>query len=440
MTGAETETKSAEITRKHREYLLPAVANYYEEPIVLESGDGFRVTDVEGRTYLDFFGGILTISIGHCDPRINEPLKSQIDRLGHVSSLYPTIPAVELAERLANITPGKLKKSIFTASGTSANETAVILAQIYTGAQEIIALRHGYAGRGMLAQSLTGQAQWRAVQSPVSGIKHALSPYCYRCPLGLKYPSCGVKCAQDIEELIQTTTCGEVAGFIAEPIQGVGGFITPPPEYFQIAVDIVRRYGGVFICDEVQTGFGRTGSKMFGIEHWDVEPEIMTMAKGVANGMPLGVTIATEEIANAFQKLTISTFGGNPMSCTAANATLQVMEDEDIPGNAEVMGKRLREGLEELKTRFPDRIGDVRGKGLMQAIELVVNEKEGDRTPDPQATLRLFEETKKRGLLIGKGGLYGNVIRISPPLTVGTDEVDEAIKVFADSFEAMAKA
>lgn len=440
MTGSQTETKSAEITRKHREYLLPAVANYYEEPIVLESGDGFRVTDVEGRTYLDFFGGILTISIGHCDPRINEPLKSQIDRLGHVSSLYPTIPAVELAERLANITPGKLKKSIFTASGTSADETAVILAQIYTGAQEIIALRHGYAGRGMLAQSLTGQAQWRAVQSPVSGIKHALSPYCYRCPLGLEYPSCGVKCAQDIEELIQTTTCGEVAGFIAEPIQGVGGFITPPPEYFQIAVDIVRRYGGVFICDEVQTGFGRTGSKMFGIEHWDVEPEIMTMAKGVANGMPLGVTIATEEIANAFQKLTISTFGGNPMSCAAANATLQVMEDEDIPGNAEVMGKRLREGLEELQTRFPDRIGDVRGKGLMQAIELVVNEKEGDRTPDPQATLRLLEETKKRGLLIGKGGLYGNVIRISPPLTVGTDEVDEAIKVFADSFEAMAKA
>ncbi|MCH9015730.1 MAG: aspartate aminotransferase family protein [Gemmatimonadetes bacterium] len=430
--------KSAEVVRKHKEYLLPAVANYYQDPIVLESGDGLRVTDIEGRSFLDFFGGILTISIGHCDPRVTEPLKAQIDRLGHVSSVYPTLPTVELAERIANITPGRLKKSIFTASGTSADETAVVLAQIYTGAQEIIALRHGYSGRGVMAQALTGHASWRAVQSPIGGIKHALSPYCYRCPLGLKYPDCGIKCASDIEELIQTTTSGEIAGFIAEPIQGVGGFITPPPEYFEIAVEIVRRYGGVFICDEVQTGFGRTGGKMFGIEHWGVEPEIMTMAKGVANGMPLGVTIANEEIADAFQKLTISTFGGNPMSCAAANATLQVIEDEDLAGNAELMGSRLRDGLQELKIRFPHRVGDVRGKGLMQAIEFVVDEAEGDRTPDPKATLRFFEETKKRGLLIGKGGLHGNVIRISPPLTVGPAEIDEALKAFADSLEAMA--
>lgn len=438
MSGAKIEMKSAEVVRKHKEYLLPAVANYYQDPIVLESGDGLRVTDIEGRSFLDFFGGILTISIGHCDPRVTEPLKAQIDRLGHVSSVYPTLPTVELAERIAKITPGRLKKSIFTASGTSADETAVVLAQIYTGAQEIIALRHGYSGRGVMAQALTGHASWRAVQSPIGGIKHALSPYCYRCPLGLKYPDCGIKCASDIEELIQTTTSGEIAGFIAEPIQGVGGFITPPPEYFEIAVEIVRRYGGVFICDEVQTGFGRTGGKMFGIEHWGVEPEIMTMAKGVANGMPLGVTIANEEIADAFQKLTISTFGGNPMSCAAANATLQVMEDEDLAGNAELMGSRLRDGLQELKIRFPHRVGDVRGKGLMQAIEFVVDEAEGDRTPDPKATLRFFEETKKRGLLIGKGGLHGNVIRISPPLTVGSAEIDEALKAFADSLEAMA--
>ena len=438
MSGAKIEMKSAEVVRKHKEYLLPAVANYYQDPIVLESGDGLRVTDIEGRSFLDFFGGILTISIGHCDPRVTEPLKAQIDRLGHVSSVYPTLPTVELAERIANITPGRLKKSIFTASGTSADETAVVLAQIYTGAQEIIALRHGYSGRGVMAQALTGHASWRAVQSPIGGIKHALSPYCYRCPLGLKYPDCGIKCASDIEELIQTTTSGEIAGFIAEPIQGVGGFITPPPEYFEIAVEIVRRYGGVFICDEVQTGFGRTGGKMFGIEHWGVEPEIMTMAKGVANGMPLGVTIANEEIADAFQKLTISTFGGNPMSCAAANATLQVMEDEDLAGNAELMGSRLRDGLQELKIRFPHRVGDVRGKGLMQAIEFVVDEAEGDRTPDPKATLRFFEETKKRGLLIGKGGLHGNVIRISPPLTVGPAEIDEALKAFADSLETMA--
>ena len=436
-TPVQTTEKAEDVRAKHKEYLWPAVANFYKEPLVLETGRGMRLKDVDGREYLDFFGGILTVSIGHCDPRITGPLRAQIDRLGHVSTLFPTLPIVELAKRLARITPGKLKKTYFTASGTEADETAVAVAQIYTGATEIVALRHGYSGRSMLAQSLTAHASWRAVPSQIAGIKHAPAPYCYRCPLGLQYPGCGVKCADDIEELIQTTTTGRIAGFLAEPIQGVGGFVTPPPEYFEKAVSIVRKYGGVFICDEVQTGFGRTGTKMFGIEHWGVEPDIMTMAKGVANGMPLGVTIATEEIANSFQKLTISTFGGNPMSCAAANATLQVMEDEDLPANSEKMGARLRAGLEEIQRKYPDVLGDVRGKGLMQGLELVVNEKAGDRTPNPQALGQLLEETKKRGLLIGKGGLYGNVVRISPPLTVKEAEIDEALKALDESFGAM---
>ena len=440
MSGIETKMSAQEINEKHKKYLWPAVANYYAEPLVLDSGDGLRVTDVDGNSYLDFFGGILTVSIGHCDPRVTGPTKDQIDKLGHVSSLYPTQPTVELAERMARITPGALQKSIFTASGTSAVETAVILAQVYTGATEIIALRHGYSGRGMLAQALTGHASWRAVPSQIAAIKHAPAPYCYRCPFGLKYPDCEVRCASDIEELIQTTTCGNVAAFLAEPIQGVGGFVTPPPEYFKIAVEIIRKYGGVFICDEVQTGFGRTGGKMFGIEHWEVEPDIMTMAKGVANGMPLGVTIARPEIADAFKTLTISTFGGNPISAAAANATLQIIEEENLAGNAELMGTRFREGLEEIQNRFPDIIGEVRGKGLMQALELVVDETSGDRTPNPEAAVALFEATKKRGLLIGKGGLYGNVIRIAPPLTVGAAEIDEALKIFAESFEEMAAA
>ena len=284
---------------------------------------------------------------------------------------------------------------------------------------------------------MTGHAPWRAVTTQVAGVKHAVSPYCYRCPFGLGYPSCKLKCATDVEELIQTTTTGRPAAFLAEPIQGVGGFITPPPEYFQIVVDIVRRHGGVFICDEVQTGFGRTGAKMFGIEHWGVEPEIMTMAKGIANGMPIAATIADEEIADAFQKLTISTFGGNPICATAANATLEVIEGEDLPQHAEAVGLRLREGLEVLQRKHPRTIGDVRGKGLMQAIELVVDETAGDRTPNPQAAGQLFEETKARGLLIGKGGLHGNVIRISPPLTVGAAEVDEALVAFGEAFAAM---
>jgi len=426
-----------DVRRKHGEYLLPAVANYYAEPIVLAEGDGMRVRDVDGREYLDFFGGILTVSVGHCNPTVNTAVKAQIDRLGHVSTLYPTVPIVELAERLARITPGKLTKSMFTASGTEADETAVVLAQVYTEAQELIALRHGYSGRSLLAQSLTAHAPWRAVPTQIAAVKHAVSPYCYRCPFGLSYPSCDIKCAQDIEELIRTTTTGRIAGFLAEPIQGVGGFITPPKEYFDVAVGIVRKYGGVFICDEVQTGFGRTGGKMFGIEHWGIEPEIMTMAKGVANGLPLGVTIATDEIAAAFQSLTISTFGGNPVSCAGANATLAFIEDENLVDNSERQGKRLRAGLEELAKSFPKQIGDVRGMGLMQAIELVRDEASGDRTPDPATTLALFEETKKRGLLIGKGGLSGNVVRISPPLTVGEAEIDEALTSLEASFAAL---
>ena len=437
MTETNTQSGAEAAREKHRQYLQPAVANYYAEPLVLESGKGLFVKDVDGNEYLDFFGGILTVSIGHCDERVTGAIRTQVERLGHVSSLYPTVPVVELAERLARITPGRLQKTIFNASGTEADDTAVVLSQVYTGALEIIALRHGYSGRGTLAQSLTGHAPWRAVPSQVAGIKHAVSPYCYRCPLGLEYPSCDIKCAKDIEELIQTTTTGRVAAFLAEPIQGVGGFITPPPEYFPIAVEIVRKYGGVFICDEVQTGFGRTGKHWFGIEHWGVEPEIMTMAKGIANGMPLAVAIATPEIADAFQKLTISTFGGNPVSCAAASETLEIIEKEKLADNAERTGARLKAGLEELKERFPKTIGDVRGKGLMLALELVVDEAGGDRTPNPEATARLFEETKKRGMLIGKGGLAGNCIRISPPLTVGESEIDDALAIFRDSFQAM---
>jgi alanine-glyoxylate transaminase / (R)-3-amino-2-methylpropionate-pyruvate transaminase len=428
---------SAEIRAKHKQYLFPACTNYYDEPIVLSEGKGLRLRDLDGREYLDFFGGILTVSVGHANDEVNAAVKAQIDRLGHVSTLYPTVPIVELAEKLANITPGNLQKCYFTASGTEADETAVMMAQLFTGRQEIIALRHGYSGRSLLAQSLTGHAPWRAVTSQVPGVKHALSPYCYRCPLGLKYPSCEVRCAKDIEELIKTTTTGQPAAFLAEPIQGVGGFITPPKEYFQIAVEIVRKYGGVFICDEVQTGFGRTGGKWWGCEQYGVEPDIMTMAKGIANGMPISATICTPAIADSLTKLTISTFGGGPITATAANATIAVMEKHDLKGNAEKQGQRLRTGLEGLQRKYARTIGDVRGMGLMQGVELVEDETHGNRTPNAKGTARLFEETKKRGLLIGKGGLYGNVLRISPPLTVSAAEVDEAIGKLDESLAAM---
>jgi 4-aminobutyrate aminotransferase-like enzyme len=288
----------------------------------------------------------------------------------------------------------------------------------------------------MLAQSLTGHASWRALPTQVAGIKHAVAPYCYRCPLHLTYPSCGVACAKDIEEVIRTTTTGKIAGFLAEPIQGVGGFITPPPEYFEIAVGIIKKFGGVFICDEVQTGFGRTGGAMWGIEHWGVEPDIMTMAKGIANGLPLGVTIATPEIAASLKTLTISTFGGNPVSCAAANATVQIIEEERLPQNAETMGRLLRDGLQEIQRRFPKNVGDVRGMGLMLGVELVAEETAGNRTPEKALTNRVFEEAKNRGLLIGKGGLDGNCFRIAPALTVAESEIREALEILQDSFAA----
>jgi len=419
---------SAMINQKHQEYLFPCVSNYYETPLPIQKGEGVYVYDWEGNKYLDFFGGILTVSIGHCQPEIVGEVEDQIHTLQHTSTLYPTLPMVMLAEKLAQITPGKLKKCFFTNSGTEAIEMAILSAQLHTGAREVVALRHGYHGRSFLAMNLTGHASWRAGGNYFPGITHALSPYCFRCEFGATYPNCEIECAKDIEELIKTTTSGKIAAFIAEPIQGVGGFITPPKEYFQIAVGIIRKYGGLFISDEVQTGFGRTGGKMFGIEHWGVDPDLMVFAKGLANGAPIGATIATPEVADSFKGLSISTFGGNPVSTRGGLATLTYIEEHDLVNHVEKVGTYLKMRLLELKDKYP-LIGDVRGKGLMIGLELVKEKKE----PATNEILQLFENTKKRRLLIGKGGLYGNVVRIAPPMTVDQGRIDEAIKILDQS-------
>jgi 4-aminobutyrate aminotransferase-like enzyme len=417
------------LNQKHNEYLFPCVTNYYSTPLTIKRGQGLYVYDWEENKYLDFFGGILTVSIGHCQPEIVKELEDQIRTLQHVSTLYPTYPMVMLAEKLSQITPGRLKKCFFTNSGTEANETAILTAQLYTGAREIVALRHSYHGRSFLAMTLTGHAAWRAGGNYIPGITHAVSPYCFRCEFGATYPNCEIECAKDIDELIKTTTSGKIAAFIAEPIQGVGGFITPPKEYFEIAIGIIKKHGGLFIADEVQTGFGRTGGKWFGIEHWGVEPDIMTFAKGLANGVPVGATIATQEVADSFKALSISTFGGNPVSSRAGLATLKYIEEYNLVDHAEKVGSYLRERLLELQDKYP-LIGEVRGKGLMLGVELVKEKKE----PALNEILKLFENTKKRGLLIGKGGLYGNVVRISPPMTVDKSHIDEAIKILDEAF------
>ena len=311
-----------------------------------------------------------------------------------------------------------------------------MMAQLYTGNTEIIALRHGYSGRSLLAQSLTAHAPWRALPTQVASVKHALAPYCYRCPLKMTYPDCGVACANDVKELINTTTTGKVAGILAEPIQGVGGFITPPDEYFNIVADIIHEHGGIFISDEVQTGFGRTG-KTWGIQHSGVEPDMITVAKGIANGMPLAAVVTTKDIADTLQKNTISTFGGNPVSSAAANATLEIIERDELKANANEMGEILKDGLIKIQSDHREVIGEVRGKGLMVGLELVVDETKKDRTPNPDAVDRLMEETKDWGLLIGRGGLYGNCVRISPSLNIGRSEIDEALSILASSFRSI---
>ena len=438
-TKNERETASLtreEVLKKHRQYLLPSVTNLYKDPLIATKGQGAVVTDLEGKNYLDFFGGILTISVGHANEEVNGAVIAQLNRIGHLTTLYPTIPIVTLAEKLANISPGELQKCFFTASGTEADETAVMLAQAHTGSSEIVALRHGYSGRSLLAQSLTAHSSWRALPTQVGAVKHGLAPYCYRCPLKQTYPKCGVACATDLEEMIATTTTGKVAGMLVEPIQGVGGFITPPKEYFQIAAEIIRRRGGVFISDEVQTGFGRTG-KMWGIQQYGVEPDMMTMAKGIANGLPLGAVIATPAIADSFTKKTLSTFGGNPVSSAAANAVIDIIERDRLADNAARMGALLRDGLEQVQRRYPKHLGDVRGMGLMQAMELVADETIGDRTPAPEIVGRLMEETRKRGLLLGVGGLYGNVFRVAPPLNINEDQIRQALVILDESFAAL---
>ena len=282
----------------------------------------------------------------------------------------------------------------------------------------------------MLTMNITGHWNYRLTESLVPGIKHAHNAYCFRCAFGKEYPHCNLECAKDLKELIETSTSGHPGAFIAEPIQGVGGFITPPKEYFKEVISILKRYGGLFICDEVQTGWGRTGEKMFGIEHWGVEPDIMVMAKGAANGLPVGITIATPDVGEALKGGHISTFGGNPVTATAILAPIEVIEKKNLPQNAKRMGDYLHEKLCGLKDKYRI-IGDVRGMGLLQGLEVVKAKKE----PAPDLVLEVFEKTKEEGLLIGKGGLYGNVIRITPPMTVEKSEIDRAVQILDLAFE-----
>jgi 4-aminobutyrate aminotransferase len=427
----------SEIVDKYRRYLY-GLNTYYSEPLPLVKGEGKWLWDVDGKQYLDFFGGILTVSVGHCEPRVVAAIEKQLRTLQHTSTLFPTVPIVELAELLCGLFPGERPaRAFFTNSGTEAIETAILTARLHTQRTEVIGLRHGYHGRSLLSMSLTAHSGYRLGGVHDPAIRHALAPYCYRCPLALKYPDCGVACANDVEEVIRTTTSGRPAAYIAEPIMGVGGFITPPKEYPGIVAEIVRRYEALYIADEVQTGWGRTGGKWFGIEQYGVKPDLVVAAKSLGNGHPVGATLARAAVAESFKGMTIATFGGNPVTMAAAKAVVDVIAQDRLMDNAAAVGGHLRTRLDGLAEKHAA-IGEVRGMGLMQGIELVKDRK--TKEPAPEATAAVMESAKNRGLIVGKGGMFGNVLRVSPALNVTKDDADKAADVLDQAFGEAGKA
>ena len=427
-----TKTRSQEIFDRHQEFIFPAVSPYYgDTPLVVDRAKDQYVWDIEGNRYLDFFGGVLTVSVGHCNDEITRRTAEQLQTVQHTSTLYLNEIMVRVAEKVAAITPGRLQKSFFTSTGSEANETAVMAARMYTGNPDIITLRHAYSGRTLVSMSLTAHGNWRLGGVFDGSIRHVRNPYSYRAPVGLDEERLLDLCVQDLEETLATVTDGRIAAFMAEPIQGVGGFIVAPQDYFRRILPLIREAGGVLIIDEVQTGWGRTGRYLCGIEHWGIEPDIMTFAKGMANGSPIGCTVTIPEIAEAVAGLTFATFGGNPVTMAAALATIEYIEEHNLAANAELMGAHLRARLEAAKEAHPF-VGEVRGLGLMQALELV--EPGREKTPDAARATALIGAARTRGLLIGKGGLHGNVIRIAPHLNVtskdleaGCDLIDEAL-------------
>ena len=424
-------------TSPYSRYLLPVVAQGLE-PIVVASASGRTVVDVDGTSYLDCFSGISVVNAGHNHPRILAAAREQMDKLVHAASCVYHVPVVgQLAEQLAKIVPTTTTpdgpttlfpetpatKTFFCNSGAEANEGAMRLAKQHTGRREIVALAYGFHGRTIGTLSITGNVARKKNNGPyLSGVAFGPAPYCYRCPLNLKYPSCALACATALNDTIRVQTSGDVAAFVVEPILGEGGIITPPADYLTVAGQIMHDHGALLIIDEVQTGFGRTG-KMFGVEHSpNVTVDIMTMAKGIAAGFPLGAFSAAENIAEAMTPGDhLSTCGGNPIACAAALANIAVLQEEGLIENTNLRGGELMTRCQAMVEKHK-LIGEVRGRGLMIGLELVKDRTSKEPAAVEAKTVRA--KMRERGILVGVGGVFGNVVRLQPPLSITADECD----------------
>jgi 4-aminobutyrate aminotransferase len=399
------------------------------EPVVFDHAHGATVVTTDGKEYIDCFAGIAVSNAGHRHPKVIEAAKAQMDKLVHAGTYIYHVPVVaDLAEKLAEITPGRLQKTFFGNSGAEGIDTALRLAKAFTGKSEFISLTHSFHGRTVATLSITGNVQRKTHGGPyLPGVAFAPAPYVYRNPFGSDDPEeVADHCAEMVEWAIKYQSAGSIAAFIAEPVMGEGGIIVPPASYFRKVKEVLDRHGILFIADEVQSGFGRTG-KMFAIEHFGVEPDILVMAKGIADGFPLSATTARAEIADSFQPGEhLSTFGGNPVSCAAALANIDVLLGEDLPGQAATKGNQVMAQLREMANEH-ELIGDVRGLGLMIGVELVTDR--AKKTPAKQQAGAIRAFSREAGVLIGVGGQEGNVLRIQPPLTISESELERALDV-----------
>lgn len=404
-------------------------------PVVFAQAEGAVVFSEDGQKYIDCFAGISVTSAGHSNHRVIEAAREQLDKYVHCCSyVYYNKPMADLAEKLAQITPGRLKKSFFANSGAEAIEGAMRMAKTYTGKHEFIALQASFHGRTYATLSITGNSARKKRAGPyMPGVSFAPAPYCYRCAFRLKPETCDMRCADYLEDVIKLDTYDDVAAFIAEPIMGEGGIISPPERYFKRVKEILDHHKILLFTDEVQTGFARTG-KMFAIEHYGVEPDITALAKGIANGFPLSAFIAPDEIADTFQPGEhLTTFGGNPVSCVASLATISFLEQEGIADKVLLKEDLVKQRLQALKEKYPV-IGDVRGRGLMIGVELV---EDAQKTPATNAAGAVRQNCLEKGLLIGVGGIWANVLRIQPPLIISDEQLDQSLGIIEESLAAL---